>query len=396
MKTVFYCLTLLFFFFAAGTANAQEPTCTLTAVPNSVASGESSVLTWTIQNASNASIAPNIGSVSHLINGSQEVTPTETTNYTMTVGGRVLTQPGTCTARVTVTNSTTPVEEPFTPSRFIPCEGKGCSACNLVEMGNELIVWLFGMIFLLFAVLMTVAGFGLVTSGGNPSAMQAAKDKFTNAMIGLVIVMSAWLIVDTVMKALVGGGETDAAIGTMKGWGPWSEVQCQTQTPVTSPPPSTGGGGVTPVNPGACPIAPLSPSPTDPVSIRLENGETTIWENTDPQLKICAEKKGGTINSAFRPEAYQRHIYEVWDKWCNQGLKDNTASACSVVKSKVYEEMKHHQLLCTLLVARSASTHGRGIGVDISGAPQNNEHCLTWFGAGDRVHYTLRPGCVCN
>jgi len=245
MKTVFYCLTLLFFFFAAGTANAQEPTCTLTAVPNSVASGESSVLTWTIQNASNASIAPNIGSVSHLINGSQEVTPTETTNYTMTVGGRVLTQPGTCTARVTVTNSTTPVEEPFTPSRFIPCEGKGCSACNLVEMGNELIVWLFGMIFLLFAVLMTVAGFGLVTSGGNPSAMQAAKDKFTNAMIGLVIVMSAWLIVDTVMKALVGGGETDAAIGTMKGWGPWSEVQCQTQTPVTSPPPRTGGGGVT-------------------------------------------------------------------------------------------------------------------------------------------------------
>ena len=281
------------------------------------------------------------------------------------------------------------VEAQEAKSRFITCSGADCSACNLVQMGNELIIWLFGMIFLLFAVLMTVAGFGLVTSQGNPSAMQAAKDKFTNAMIGLLIVMSAWLIVDTIMRGLLKGG------GELEGWGPWSEVQCQTQTPVTAPPPATGGGGVSATASGSCSISPLTPV-TDPFAIRMENGETLIWENTHPQLKKCAEQKGGTVTSAYRPQAYQAHLYEIWDKWCNQGLKDSTLSACSAVKGVVGAEMQKHGLSCNRLVARNSSTHGQGTGVDISGAPRNNSHCLDWFGSRDDVHYTLRSGCTCN
>lgn len=135
-------------------------------------------------------------------------------------------------------------------SRFIKCEGAECSACNLVELGNELIIWLFGIIFLLFAVLMTIAGFGLVTSGGNTSALSSAKDKFTNAMIGILIIMSAWLIVDTLMKSLVGSGENAGKLnyGEVEGWGPWAEVKCQVQTEVKEPV-ATPGGGVNPVEP---------------------------------------------------------------------------------------------------------------------------------------------------
>ena len=131
-----------------------------------------------------------------------------------------------------------------------------------MEIGNEVIVWLFGIIFLLFAILMAAAGFGLVTSGGNPSALNAAKDKFTNAMIGLLIVMSAWLIVDTLMRSLVGGGETGAIAGEMEGWGPWSKVKCQVQAKSTTPTATSGSGGVTATTTatttasGACPVPP--------------------------------------------------------------------------------------------------------------------------------------------
>lgn len=107
---------------------------------------------------------------------------------------------------------------------FVTCEGAGCSACNLVDMINIIIKWLLGFVFVIFAVLMTSAGFGLVTSGGNQSALDEAKSKFQNAIVGIIIIMAAWLIVDTVMKGLLSGGA-----GVISGWGPWSEVQCQVQ-----------------------------------------------------------------------------------------------------------------------------------------------------------------------
>ena len=105
------------------------------------------------------------------------------------------------------------------------CDGTECSACHFAELGNRLINWLIGVVVMLFAVLAVWAGFGLVTSGGNPSALQDAKSRFTNAFIGLLIVLSAWILVDTLMRGIVNG-----ANGEIAGYGPWSEIQCATQT----------------------------------------------------------------------------------------------------------------------------------------------------------------------
>lgn len=80
------------------------------------------------------------------------------------------------------------------------------------------------IMFMVFAVIAVVAGFGMVTSGGNPSSLQAAKDKFKNAFIGLIIVLAAFLLVDTVMRTLLKGGA-----GEVSGYGPWSKVQCHFQ-----------------------------------------------------------------------------------------------------------------------------------------------------------------------
>ncbi|WP_159887831.1 peptidoglycan-binding protein [Paenibacillus puerhi] len=63
----------------------------------------------------------------------------------------------------------------------------------------------------------------------------------------------------------------------------------------------------------------LSPM-TDPLAIKMENGQTVIWEGVDPQLITARDtyaslirQKGWSITytSAYRPYQYQRHLYEI-------------------------------------------------------------------------------------
>ncbi|MFM2339723.1 MAG: hypothetical protein RLZZ360_359 [Candidatus Parcubacteria bacterium] len=127
-------------------------------------------------------------------------------------------------------------------AEYAGCSGTDCSACNLVDLANGLIKWLIGFLFLIFAVILTYAGVGLVTSGGNHHALDEAKNRFVNALIGLMIVLAAWLIVDTIMRGLVGQSGAEGQIptgGDVSGWLYWSEVQCYTQktpTPKTFTP----------------------------------------------------------------------------------------------------------------------------------------------------------------
>ncbi len=109
------------------------------------------------------------------------------------------------------------------PGGFLTCDGTSCSFCNLIEMANIIIVWLFAILFIIFAIIMFSAGWGMITAGGNDVALDTAKKKFQNAIIGIIIIMAAWLLIDVFMKGLLTNGE-------IEGWGPWSEVECQTQT----------------------------------------------------------------------------------------------------------------------------------------------------------------------
>jgi hypothetical protein len=104
---------------------------------------------------------------------------------------------------------------------FIPCNGPDCSTCHLVALVNTIVKWLIGIVFIFFAIIAVYAGFQMVMSGGNSGALSDAKEKFTNAFIGLIIVLAAWLMVDTLMRGLL-----DNSNGTIENYGPWSNVQC--------------------------------------------------------------------------------------------------------------------------------------------------------------------------
>jgi peptidoglycan-associated lipoprotein len=85
-----------------------QPTVTLSADPGSINKGASSTLSWTSTNATQLTVAPEVGTVN--AQGSTQVSPSETTEYTITASG-----PGgsaTATARVTVAAPPPPKAEP--------------------------------------------------------------------------------------------------------------------------------------------------------------------------------------------------------------------------------------------------------------------------------------------
>jgi archaellum component FlaC len=77
------------------------------ATPASIQSGQSSTLTWSVSNATAASISPGPGTVDPRT-GSASVSPTQTTTYTLTATGAT----GNTTAQVTVTVGAAPAGNP--------------------------------------------------------------------------------------------------------------------------------------------------------------------------------------------------------------------------------------------------------------------------------------------
>lgn len=292
-------------------------------------------------------------------------------------------------------------------SYLVPCDGVDCSLCSLVKMVNVIILWLFGIIFLIFAVIMFIAGWGLITSGGNQVALNDAKTKFQNAIIGLLIVMAAWLLIDTIMKGLLGGvGEIDGK--------PWETVECQTQTePLKFSDLNTGvsdGQVENSTTTSACKIPPLSELSGQ--ALDMEKGNSVIFNSAN--LQTCANKfisqvgGGAKINSAYRPIEYQNHLWEIKNRWCDLGLKDNTEGTCMNLKSAISSEVSKHfgsGWSCGA-VAKSNSQHTSNGAVDIGGISDHsspavktkaNANCLIWRNyPGDPWHYDLKGGCTCS
>jgi peptidoglycan-associated lipoprotein len=92
----------------------SQPTVSIQADPTSVEKGDSSTLSWTSTDATQLSIAPDVGTVT--AQGSTKVTPSSSTTYTITASG-----PGGSTnasARITVSAPAAPTAEPTLDELF--------------------------------------------------------------------------------------------------------------------------------------------------------------------------------------------------------------------------------------------------------------------------------------
>ncbi|MEI6280393.1 MAG: pilin [bacterium] len=85
-----------------------------------------------------------------------------------------------------------------------PNYGQPCDFNQLMNTINTVIDFiLFKMVLPIVAIMFAYAGFLLITAGGEAAhARTKAKDIFTNAVIGFVIALAAWLIVSTILSIL--------------------------------------------------------------------------------------------------------------------------------------------------------------------------------------------------
>jgi peptidoglycan-associated lipoprotein len=87
---------------------AAQPTVSLQASPTAVEKGDAATLTWTSTDATQLTIAPDVGTVP--AEGQKSVSPSASTTYTITASG-----PGgsaTASARITVATASAPTTEP--------------------------------------------------------------------------------------------------------------------------------------------------------------------------------------------------------------------------------------------------------------------------------------------
>lgn len=78
---------------------------------------------------------------------------------------------------------------------------------NIVEVAFQVTDWILGATFAFAVIMIIVGGFRYITSAGE-SQTEAAKEQITQAVIGLVIILLAFVIASTLDRILVQGAAT--------------------------------------------------------------------------------------------------------------------------------------------------------------------------------------------
>lgn len=126
-----------------------------------------------------------------------------------------------------------------------------CGTCELIQTVNNVVGFIIDASILLAVIALVYGGFRLVVSGGDLSAKESAKRILGNIFLGLVFILGAFILIDTIMKGLL-PADSDA--------NNWSEVICiYPEEPELNlvEPPRIGG------QPGTPPLG--DPSPDDPI-----------------------------------------------------------------------------------------------------------------------------------
>lgn len=80
--------------------------------------------------------------------------------------------------------------------------GRMCGFTDLIVLIQRVIEYIFILVLPIMAIVIAYAGYLYLTSGGNSGKRTKAKEAITKSLIGIVVIMSAWLIVKTIVTSL--------------------------------------------------------------------------------------------------------------------------------------------------------------------------------------------------
>jgi hypothetical protein len=108
----------------------------------------------------------------------------------------------------TVTNATIGVCTPSPGGGIVPCNGtdRKCDFTQLLCLARNIINFLIVASTSLAVISFIYAGFLYLTAGGNESKIKDAHKIFWMVLIGFVVVLVAWVLVNTIVSALLNPG----------------------------------------------------------------------------------------------------------------------------------------------------------------------------------------------
>ncbi|MFC1623223.1 pilin [Patescibacteria group bacterium] len=109
---------------------------------------------------------------------------------------------------------------------LVPCGGRDedpCTLCHLFIGINNVLTWGRNILVSVAFLAIVVAGIIYIVSAGSQQTMEMAKTMLKQALIGFVVVLGAWLIVNTVMNLI--STRSDLGVNATS----WSEFECSTE-----------------------------------------------------------------------------------------------------------------------------------------------------------------------
>ena len=109
---------------------------------------------------------------------------------------------------------------------LVPCSGNECGTCQLVQLADNVTKIIIALGLGISVLIFMYAGWLLLSSAGNSTQIKRGKDIMLNVLVGLVIILSSWLIVDVMLKTLLPNGEVKYSNGSSL---PWNKIACSEQ-----------------------------------------------------------------------------------------------------------------------------------------------------------------------
>ena len=77
-----------------------------------------------------------------------------------------------------------------------------CTMDHLVQMGVNIVDTLLALGILVTVLFIIIGGFRMIISAGSPERIQQARANITSAITGLVIILIAWVVINTAITVL--------------------------------------------------------------------------------------------------------------------------------------------------------------------------------------------------
>lgn len=184
-----------------------------------------------------------------------------------------------------------------------------CQLCHVVALINSLISFFLYLATSIAALLFAYAGFLYFTSGGSEENVGKAKTIFKDVLIGFIIALCAWLIIDTLLRTLAKGQFSGPNLG---------KIECVSNRQI-SPTGSTGAvGGIVQTAPYN---ANIGTSDCAPGNLQSPTGAT--WDTQQRQVFSCiAVNESGCQPGIQNSGSSAVGMYQILVGYNNNGVGD--------------------------------------------------------------------------